>query len=153
MPSAINFIPPPAQPFHPREREKVNTICKHFIRGLCIMGDKCEFLHEYNLRKFPECWWWSTYGFCTAGDECLYYHPKVRRRECEDFNRGFCKLGTYITWVAETHADADVGPDCPRKHIRRVLCPLYLAGFCPDGPTCKHGQYVPPPCPHPHLFH
>ncbi|KAJ9107820.1 hypothetical protein QFC19_002726 [Naganishia cerealis] len=140
-PSALNFVPPPPQPFHPREKEKVNTICKHFIRGLCIMGDKCEFLHEYNLRKFPECWWWSTYGFCTAGDECLYYHPKVRQRECEDYNRGFCKLG----------------PDCPRKHIRRILCPLYVAGFCPDGPDCKFGHpswdlpspeaYEPPPPP------
>ena len=57
------------------------------------MGKNCEFLHEYDLRRFPECWWWGTYGFCSAGDECLYYHPKVRKRECEDYNRGFCRLG------------------------------------------------------------
>lgn len=60
------------------------------------MGKNCEFLHEYNLRKFPECWWFGTYGFCAVGDECLYYHPKERKKECEDFNRGFCRLGELI---------------------------------------------------------
>lgn len=59
------------------------------------MGKNCEFLHEYDLRKFPECWWWGSYGFCSAGDECLYYHPKVRKRECEDYRRGFCVLGQW----------------------------------------------------------
>lgn len=92
-PSDLNFVPPPPQPTHPKDREKVNTVCKHYLRGLCIMGKNCEFLHEYNLRKFPECWWYGTYGFCAVGDECLYYHPKVRARECEDYNRGFCVLG------------------------------------------------------------
>lgn len=126
-PSDLNFIPPPPQPTHPKDREKVNTVCKHYLRGLCIMGKNCEFLHEYNLRKFPECWWYGTYGFCAVGDECLYYHPKVRARECEDYNRGFCVLG----------------PDCPRKHIRRVLCMPYIAGFCPDGPDCRKGHPRP----------
>lgn len=42
----------------------------------------------------PECWWFAKYGYCSAGDECLYAHPKERRVECPDYNRGFCKLGT-----------------------------------------------------------
>lgn len=96
QPVPLNFQPPPPIPSHPRDREKVLTVCKHYIRGLCIMGKNCEFLHEYNLRKFPECWWWGSYGFCTSGEECLYEHPKVRKRECEDFNRGFCILGKLI---------------------------------------------------------
>ncbi|KAG7528419.1 hypothetical protein FFLO_06165 [Filobasidium floriforme] len=126
-PSRANFQPPPPIPSHPRDREKVLTVCKHYLRGLCIMGKNCEFLHEYDLRRFPECWWWGTYGFCSAGDECLYYHPKVRKRECEDYNRGFCRLG----------------PECPRKHIRRTMCPFYMAGFCPDGPQCTMGHPSP----------
>lgn len=43
----------------------------------------------------PECWWYAKYGYCSAGDECLYAHPKERRVECPDYNRGFCKLGEY----------------------------------------------------------
>lgn len=29
------------------------------------------------------------------------------------------------------------GPYCKHRHRRRVICPLYLAGFCPRGKECK----------------
>ena len=92
-PSAQNFQPPKMLPTHPRDRERLSTVCKHWLRGLCKKGDACEFLHEYNLRRMPECWWYAKYGYCSAGDECLYAHPKERRIECPDYKRGFCKLG------------------------------------------------------------
>ncbi|KAJ7103445.1 hypothetical protein B0H15DRAFT_812302 [Mycena belliarum] len=132
LPSVQNFQPPKQLPTHPRERERLATVCKHWLRGLCKKGDACEFLHEYNLRRMPECWWFAKYGYCSAGDECLYAHPKERRVECPDYNRGFCKLG----------------PTCPRKHVRRVACQLYLTGFCPLGPGCPRGHPkpgLPPP--------
>ena len=31
---------------------------------------------------------------------------------------------------------------CPRKHIRKVSCQLFLTGFCPLGPECPRGQWV-----------
>ncbi|KAJ7181740.1 hypothetical protein C8R43DRAFT_279316 [Mycena crocata] len=132
LPSIQNFQPPKQLPTHPRERERLATVCKHWLRGLCKKGDACEFLHEYNLRRMPECWWFAKYGYCSAGDECLYAHPKERRVECPDYNRGFCKLG----------------PTCPRKHVRRVACQSYLTGFCPLGPDCPRGHPkpgLPPP--------
>ena len=88
-----NFQPPKQLPSHPRERERLSTVCKHWLRGLCKKGDACEFLHEYNLRRMPECWWYAKYGYCSAGDECLYAHPKERKVECPDYKRGFCRLG------------------------------------------------------------
>ena len=94
-PSPLNFQPPKQLPTHPRDRERLATVCKHWLRGLCKKGDACEFLHEYNLRRMPECWWYAKYGYCSAGDECLYAHPKERRIECPDYKRGFCKLGAY----------------------------------------------------------
>ncbi|KAF7320401.1 hypothetical protein MKEN_00824900 [Mycena kentingensis (nom. inval.)] len=127
-----NFQPPKPQPTHPRDRDRLATVCKHWLRGLCKKGDACEFLHEYNLRRMPECWWYAKYGYCSSGEECLYAHPKERRVECPDYNRGFCKLG----------------PTCPRKHVRRVACQLYLTGFCPLGPECPRGHpkpNIPPP--------
>jgi cleavage and polyadenylation specificity factor subunit 4 len=97
-PSVQNFQPQKQLPSHPRERERLATVCKHWLRGLCKKGDACEFLHEYNLRRMPECWWFAKYGYCSAGDECLYAHPKERRVECPDYNRGFCKLGDFVTY-------------------------------------------------------
>ena len=148
IPSTSNFRPPPPIPSHPRDREKTLTVCKHYLRGLCIMGKNCEFLHEYDLRKFPECWWWGTYGFCSAGDECLYWHPRERKRDCEDYERGFCRLGERRAGLFEMKGAMLIkwnwmtGPECPRRHVRKTLCPFYMAGFCPDGPKCINGQYV-----------
>ena len=74
------------------------------------------------------CIWFVKLGKCELGGECLYHHPYPNERlvECPDYNRGFCVLG----------------PECPRRHIRRTMCGAYAAGFCPDGPDCKLAQYV-----------
>ncbi|CAH7686152.1 hypothetical protein PPACK8108_LOCUS20766 [Phakopsora pachyrhizi] len=103
------------------------TVCKHWLRGLCKKGSGCEFLHEYNLRTMPECWFFGKYGFCSNGDECMYLHVDERMRvlECMDFRRGFCPKG----------------PICPQKHIRRPVCVAYLAGFCPSGKSCLLGGH------------
>lgn len=38
------------------------VVCKHWLRGLCKKGDQCEFLHEYDLSKMPECFFFSKYS-------------------------------------------------------------------------------------------
>ncbi|ODQ77879.1 hypothetical protein BABINDRAFT_163254 [Babjeviella inositovora NRRL Y-12698] len=100
------------------------VVCKHWLRGLCKKNDNCEFLHEYNLRKMPECLFFTKNGFCTQGNECLYRHinPQLKIPECQDFNLGFCRYG----------------PQCPRRHVKREICPLYLFGFCPAGRECDN---------------
>jgi len=117
-PSSRNFRPPSPIPYSAHAR----TVCKHWLRGLCKKGTACEFLHEYNLRKMPECLFFTRYGFCQSGDECMYLHitPSQRRPECMAFTKGFCPKG----------------PECPYKHIRRYPCPLFLTGFCLRGYDC-----------------
>jgi hypothetical protein len=44
-----------------------SLVCKHWLRGLCKKGDTCEFLHEYNLRKMPECNFFTRNGYCSNG--------------------------------------------------------------------------------------
>lgn len=104
-----------------------SLVCKHWLRGLCKKGEHCEFLHEYNLRKMPECNFFMRNGYCSNGEECLYLHvdPMSRLPPCPHYDMGFCPLG----------------PLCSKKHVRRKLCSFYLAGFCPEGPECRQGAH------------
>lgn len=89
-PSPLNYTPTPVgTTLHSR------TVCKHWLRGLCIKGNECDFLHEYNLRKMPECFFFTKHGFCSSGDECMYLHitPHQRRPECRSYTAGFCRAG------------------------------------------------------------
>ncbi|KAK0427717.1 hypothetical protein QR680_010387 [Steinernema hermaphroditum] len=99
------------------------VVCKHWLRGLCKKGDQCEFLHEYDLSKMPECYFFSKYLAC-SNKECPFRHidPETKIKDCPWYDRGFCRHGPY----------------CKHRHRRRVLCPNYVAGFCPDGPECKY---------------
>jgi cleavage and polyadenylation specificity factor subunit 4 len=110
------------------ERSNFNSlVCKHWLRGLCKKGETCEFLHEYNLRKMPECNFFMRNGYCSNGEECLYLHidPNTKLPPCPHYDQGFCPLG----------------PKCSKKHVRRKLCQFFLAGFCPNGPLCKEGAH------------
>ena len=48
-------------PFRHISGEKT-VVCKHWLRGLCKKGDQCEFLHEYDMTKMPECYFYSKVG-------------------------------------------------------------------------------------------
>lgn len=66
-------------------------VCKHWLRDLCMKGDKCDFLHQYDLARMPECLQWSRFGKC-ADQECDFRHD-TERMECQKYKFGFCKLG------------------------------------------------------------
>ncbi|TPX36430.1 hypothetical protein SeMB42_g07082 [Synchytrium endobioticum] len=110
---------------HARLASGKAVVCKHWLRGLCKKGDLCEFLHEFNLKKMPECWFYQRLGECT-NPECQYLHidPASKMKECTWYARGFC-----------IH-----GPNCRGKHVRKGVCQNYLTGFCPRGPECPLGH-------------
>lgn len=114
---------------HPSTAAYSNLVCKHWLRGLCKKGDHCEFLHEYNIRKMPECNFYIRHGACEglATGECLFLHtdPATVPRECESYLAGFCPAG----------------PACPDKHTRKEMCQYWLAGFCPNGRECEEGAH------------
>lgn len=99
-----------------------NTVCKHWIRGLCKKMDYCEFLHLYDLNKMPVCHFFREYGKCSR-PECHFLHitKENQVKDCPWYDRGFCKHG----------------PNCRNRHVRRRACLDYLAGFCPKGPQCS----------------
>ena len=97
-------------------------VCKHWLRGLCKKGDQCEFLHEYDMTKMPECYFYSRFNAC-HNKECPFLHidPEAKIKDCPWYDRGFCRHG----------------PNCRHRHMRRILCINYLAGFCPSGQSCE----------------
>merc|ERR1712168_950590 len=98
------------------------VVCKHWLRGLCKKGDECEFLHEFDLSKMPECYFFSKFGQCSNKD-CPFLHidPNEKVKDCPWYDRGFCRHG----------------PNCKNRHVRRILCINYLCGFCLEGAGCK----------------
>ncbi len=101
------------------------VVCKHWLRGLCKKGDMCEFLHEFDMSKMPECYFFTQYNECT-NEDCLYLHitNKERVSVCQFYARGFCR-----------HGGA-----CRNRHDMKVLCERYARGFCPLGPSCDYGH-------------
>lgn len=75
----------------------------------------------------PECTHYAKDQFCPNGDDCLYLHidPAAKLAPCPQYDKGFCSLGDR----------------CSRKHVRKTICTLYLAGFCPAGKQCRAGAH------------
>jgi cleavage and polyadenylation specificity factor subunit 4 len=113
-------------PFRHLKGDK-SVLCKHWLRGLCKKGDDCEFLHEYDMSKMPECYFYSKFQQC-GNKECEFLHldPESKIKDCPWYDRGFCRHG----------------PNCKNRHVRKVICLNYLCGFCLEGPLCKFKQSV-----------
>ncbi|NXT28386.1 CPSF4 factor, partial [Syrrhaptes paradoxus] len=103
------------------------AVCRRWLRGLCEKGDGCEFPHESDAARVPQCCFCSQLGECSSED-CRSLHADATAGTvgCPWYDRGFCRQG----------------PLCRYKHTRRVMCANYLVGFCPEGPKCKFMQYV-----------
>lgn len=103
------------------------TVCRHWLRGACVNGENCLYLHEYVDRFVPQCAFFERIGECT-NPECPFSHerPQDKMPECAAYRRGFCPQG----------------PRCELRHVQREACPFYLAGFCPLGPRCPLGHPV-----------
>eukprot|EP01062_Namystynia_karyoxenos_P071235 TRINITY_DN66675_c0_g1_i1.p1 TRINITY_DN66675_c0_g1~~TRINITY_DN66675_c0_g1_i1.p1 ORF type:complete len:471 (+),score=134.70 TRINITY_DN66675_c0_g1_i1:90-1415(+) len=100
-------------------------VCKYWLRGLCRMGDECEYLHEFDHSRVPECFYYLRFGEC-HNPECVFRHVSLEEKipECAAYARGFCKYGA----------------QCRLRHVKRDACPNYLAGLCVDGNRCRYGH-------------
>lgn len=57
------------------------TVCRHWLRSLCMKGDACGFLHQYDKSRMPVCRFFRVYGECREQD-CVYKHTNEDIKEC-----------------------------------------------------------------------
>ena len=92
----------PSNQLEPRAQKNYRqTVCRHWLRNLCMKGDKCGFLHQFDKERMPVCRYFAKYGECKEPD-CPYKHSNDDVKECNMYKLGFC-----------IH-----GPNCRYKHIR-----------------------------------
>ena len=65
----------------PGRRSFRQTVCRHWLRGLCMKGDACGFLHQYDKARMPVCRFFRLYGECREQD-CVYKHTNEDIKEC-----------------------------------------------------------------------
>ncbi|KDO17470.1 hypothetical protein SPRG_16972, partial [Saprolegnia parasitica CBS 223.65] len=74
-----------------KDFKRGTVVCRHWLRGLCMKGDNCEFLHQFDMSKMPECRW----GMECQVPECPFRHvPDEDRMECAFYKQGFCSHGS-----------------------------------------------------------
>ncbi|GLJ53159.1 hypothetical protein SUGI_1132900 [Cryptomeria japonica] len=57
------------------------TVCRHWLKGLCMKGDACEYLHQYDKSRMPICRNFLRFGKCHEED-CEYKHINEETKEC-----------------------------------------------------------------------
>jgi cleavage and polyadenylation specificity factor subunit 4 len=57
------------------------TVCRHWLRSLCMKGDACGFLHQYDKSRMPVCRFFLRFGECREQD-CVYKHTNEEVKEC-----------------------------------------------------------------------
>ncbi|KAL6544944.1 30-kDa cleavage and polyadenylation specificity factor 30 [Orobanche minor] len=77
------------------------TVCRHWLRSLCMKGDACGFLHQYDKARMPICRFFRLHGECREQD-CVYKHTNEDIKECNMYKLGFCPNG----------------PDCRYRHAK-----------------------------------
>ena len=40
------------------------TVCRHWLRGLCMKGNACGFLHQFEASRMPVCRFFAKYNEC-----------------------------------------------------------------------------------------
>ncbi|KAJ7535320.1 hypothetical protein O6H91_12G027700 [Diphasiastrum complanatum] len=75
------------------------TVCRHWLRSLCMKGDACGYLHQLDKARMPLCRFYARFGVCREPD-CIYKHTLDDIKECNMYKMGFCPNG----------------PDCRYRH-------------------------------------
>ena len=95
------------------------VVCKHWLRDLCMKGDKCDFLHQYDLARMPECPQWARFGKCPDND-CDFRHD-TEKMECQKYKFGFCKLGSQCRMRHDKLSRAYLPETVPDWYLKEII--------------------------------
>ncbi|KAI4306340.1 hypothetical protein L6164_029627 [Bauhinia variegata] len=104
----------------PGRRSFRQTVCRHWLRSLCMKGDACGFLHQYDKSRMPVCRFFRLYGECREQD-CVYKHTNEDIKECNMYKLGFCPNGPDCRY---RHAKTP-GPPPPVEEVLQKIQHLY----------------------------
>ncbi|EOA39892.1 hypothetical protein CARUB_v10008570mg [Capsella rubella] len=110
-----------------RGRSFRQTVCRHWLRGLCMKGDACGFLHQYDKARMPICRFFRLYGECREQD-CVYKHTNEDIKECNMYKLGFCPNGPDCRY---RHAKLP-GPPPPVEEVLQKIQQLTSYNFGPN---------------------
>ena len=70
-------------------------MCTYWLRGLCMKGDSCGFLHQFDPARMPVCRTLLKFGTCKEPD-CPFKHTTEEIKECNMYRLGFCIYGPAV---------------------------------------------------------
>ncbi|KAG5011597.1 hypothetical protein JHK82_023790 [Glycine max] len=108
----------------PGRRSFRQTVCRHWLRSLCMKGDACGFLHQYDKARMPVCRFFRLYGECREQD-CVYKHTNEDIKECNMYKLGFCPNGPDCRY---RHAKSP-GPPPPVEEVLQKIQHLYSYNY------------------------
>lgn len=150
------------------DRRFKTVVCRHWVKGLCMKMDNCEFLHELDHDRMPECRWgekcqvpdcyfkhtkeadrlecaYYTLGFCAHGTSCRYRHIRKAKEELPDAASWDIIFSSAVPMSSDAAAaSADRRVQEPNVNFKISLCKHYVAGTtCPYGDNCHfaHGPH------------
>ncbi|KAL5577371.1 hypothetical protein UlMin_019070 [Ulmus minor] len=109
---------------HGGRRSFRQTVCRHWLRSLCMKGDACGFLHQYDKSRMPVCRFFRLYGECREQD-CVYKHTNEDIKECNMYKLGFCPNGSDCRY---RHAKQP-GPPPPVEEVLQKIQHLYSYNY------------------------
>ncbi|KAH9288169.1 hypothetical protein KI387_032286 [Taxus chinensis] len=130
------------------------TVCRHWLRSLCMKGDSCGFLHQYDKSRMPVCRFFARYGECREQD-CVYKHSNDEIKECNMYipaGPGYRKPYPGLTRGVSVPVSV---PESVFVLLSEFMARIFLClqlwykhGFCPNGPDCRYRhQKMPGPPP------
>ncbi|KAF8819095.1 zinc finger (CCCH type) motif-containing protein [Cardiosporidium cionae] len=129
-------------------RGKHSIVCRHWLKGMCMKGDFCDFLHQLDYARMPICRHFVKYRYCAdlKRGVCLFKHPLESTNleetaiavgaelsaggdELDIYCDNFGSLAEHPKYANTVTFDGQVQT--------QAECIHYFLGFCKLGPKCR----------------